>query len=193
MVHMAAIPESMGTIRRPATSRAGVGVGMGLGVGVGARNARPAQGGPVGTSDRPRLRLLAGGAGAGAIITAAGPTFTGGELAAARARPPAAAARRRARARTSQLLAAVLTVGGLAGLWIGAGVLRDAGGAPAPLRLAGTTPVAGGYRYVVRQGDSLWSIAARVQPAGDPRQLVDELGAQLHGATLQPGDVLVLP
>jgi Tfp pilus assembly protein FimV len=87
----------------------------------------------------------------------------------------------------------LLTLAGLGGLWLGAGALRSADGAPAPIRLAGTTPVAGGYRYVVQPGDSLWSIAVRVEPDGDPRPLVDELEAQLHGATPQPGNVLVLP
>ncbi|HTX01217.1 MAG TPA: LysM peptidoglycan-binding domain-containing protein, partial [Acidimicrobiales bacterium] len=86
------------------------------------------------------------------------------------------------------MAAAVLTVAALAGVWIGAGALRRAD-ATTPVRLAGSTPVAGGYRYVVQPGDTLWSIALQVEPGADPRPLVGELEGQLRGATLQPGDV----
>ena len=43
---------------------------------------------------------------------------------------------------------------------------------------------------VVRPGDSLWSIAARLAPGEDPRPVVDELEAARHGAPLQPGETI---
>ncbi len=53
--------------------------------------------------------------------------------------------------------------------------------------IPGSVPSHGGYLYVVRPGDTLWAIASRVQPGGDPRPLVDRLQAQLHGAAPRPG------
>jgi LysM repeat protein len=48
--------------------------------------------------------------------------------------------------------------------------------------------------YVVRAGDTLWSIAARAY-AGDPRQGVWQLQQTNHlaSATITPGEKLVLP
>lgn len=49
-------------------------------------------------------------------------------------------------------------------------------------------------RYVVKPGDTLWAIALR-QYGGDPREAVWEIRDRnsLAGATVQPGQVLVLP
>jgi LysM repeat protein len=48
--------------------------------------------------------------------------------------------------------------------------------------------------YMVRSGDTVWSIADRVA-AGDPRPVVDWLMAENHlsDATIVPGQSLVLP
>lgn len=48
--------------------------------------------------------------------------------------------------------------------------------------------------YVVQSGDTLWSIAGRYY-AGDPREGVWEIEQtnRLPGATIQPGQRLVLP
>jgi hypothetical protein len=46
---------------------------------------------------------------------------------------------------------------------------------------------------VVQPGDSLWSIAARLQPGSDPRPVVDELTAARGGAPLVSGEVVTLP
>ena len=48
--------------------------------------------------------------------------------------------------------------------------------------------------YVVRPGDTLWSVAQRAY-AGDPRQGVWELQQRNHlaSATIVPGEKLVLP
>lgn len=72
------------------------------------------------------------------------------------------------------MLPALLVAGALAGTWFGATLVA-------------------GQRYVVAAGDTLWSIALRLDPAGDPRPLVDALAAQVQGGSLQPGQVLVLP
>ena len=61
------------------------------------------------------------------------------------------------------------------------------------MRLPGSTPVAGGYAYVVRPGDTLWSIASRLEPGRDPRPLVDRLSSQVRGGRLLAGSVLVVP
>jgi nucleoid-associated protein YgaU len=49
--------------------------------------------------------------------------------------------------------------------------------------------------YVVRPGDTLWSIAARVSaPGADLRPVVDELERANHlGSAIVPGEVLHLP
>jgi nucleoid-associated protein YgaU len=47
--------------------------------------------------------------------------------------------------------------------------------------------------YTVQPGDTLWSIAGRVDPAGDPRPLVARLAAQIGSDTVVPGEHLVLP
>lgn len=49
--------------------------------------------------------------------------------------------------------------------------------------------------YVVRQGDTLWSIAARVAPERDPRSLVDAIAAvnDVSAGALVPGQTLSIP
>lgn len=50
------------------------------------------------------------------------------------------------------------------------------------------------HTYVVRAGDTLWSIAAHSY-AGDPREAVWEIQQRNHlaSATIAPGEKLVLP
>ncbi len=49
-------------------------------------------------------------------------------------------------------------------------------------------------RYVVRAGDTLWAIAAG-RYDGDVREAIWRIEERngIHGSTLQPGDVLMLP
>jgi Tfp pilus assembly protein FimV len=54
---------------------------------------------------------------------------------------------------------------------------------------------AASHRYLVREGDSLWSIASRLQRGSDPRPLMDAIEAANHVApgALRPGRSLVIP
>ncbi len=47
--------------------------------------------------------------------------------------------------------------------------------------------------YIVQPGDSLWSIAQRVDPSGDPRPLVARLAAATGAESVVPGEHLTLP
>lgn len=99
------------------------------------------------------------------------------------------------RAPTRPLLAVVaglvlvlaLMVGTVA---VGRGAL--AGLAPAPAA-TGAPAGASGPTVVVAPGDTLWSIARRLQPTGDVRPLVDRLAAANGGAAIVVGQRLVLP
>jgi hypothetical protein len=83
----------------------------------------------------------------------------------------------------------------LAGLAVAAALVLLA----LPLRALGGTAVAGppslraSVVYVVQPGDSLWSIASRVDPSGDPRALVSQLEAQTGSDRVVPGEHLRLP
>jgi len=83
------------------------------------------------------------------------------------------------------LLVLALMFGAVA---VGRGAL--AGLAPAP---AAATSSAGGPSVVVEPGDTLWSIARRLQPTGDVRPLVDRLVAAHGTAAIEPGDRIALP
>jgi nucleoid-associated protein YgaU len=43
---------------------------------------------------------------------------------------------------------------------------------------------------IVQPGDTLWTIARRVQPTGDIRPLVSSIDAQRHGRPLQVGETI---
>jgi hypothetical protein len=47
--------------------------------------------------------------------------------------------------------------------------------------------------WVVRPGDTIWSIAESIQPRGDVRPLVDRLSQEVGNAPLYPGEVIQLP
>ncbi len=55
---------------------------------------------------------------------------------------------------------------------------------------AGTS---GPVTYTVRSGDTLWSIAERVDPSADPRPLVARLTAQDGSDQVVPGQRIVVP
>jgi len=91
-----------------------------------------------------------------------------------------------------RLLPGAATLAVLASVWVGAGALSSLH-RPALTVPAAAVKVPGGYLYVARPGDTLWSIASELQPGGDPRPLVAQLEQQLHGAELAAGDRLILP
>jgi hypothetical protein len=47
--------------------------------------------------------------------------------------------------------------------------------------------------YTVRAGDSLWSIAERMEPSVDPRPLVAQLASETGSYTVVPGEQITLP
>ena len=49
--------------------------------------------------------------------------------------------------------------------------------------------------YVVRSGDTLWSIAERLAPGRDPRPLVDAISAtnRVDPGSIVPGQTLLIP
>ena len=54
-------------------------------------------------------------------------------------------------------------------------------------RPAGVAAVAS---TVVRPGDSLWTVAARLAPDAEPRTVVDALAEARHGTVLVPGETI---
>ena len=47
--------------------------------------------------------------------------------------------------------------------------------------------------YVVRAGDTLWSIAQRTDPTGDPRPMVSQLAAEIGSYNVVPGEQVTIP
>lgn len=82
----------------------------------------------------------------------------------------------------------------VAAVVIAVGMLAVAGKAGAALggpTLAGPPRSPSIVTYVVQPGDSLWSVAQRLEPGRDPRPIVDELAKVRHGSDLQPGETIV--
>jgi hypothetical protein len=111
----------------------------------------------------------------------------GGSLAALRRRQPAAVYRSRRR------VAAALVVLALALASLGVRALLPAGAEPTPAPAAAAPATAAASVVVAAPGDSLWTIARRVQPDGDVRPLVDAMRDANGGATLQAGQRVLVP
>jgi hypothetical protein len=74
----------------------------------------------------------------------------------------------------------------VAAAWAGPAV-RALGSPGTPARVSQTS-------YVVREGDTLWSIARQLAPGTDPRPVVDLLSATngIHAGRIVPGQTLVV-
>ena len=103
-------------------------------------------------------------------------------------RQPSAAVRRR------RAVVALVAIA-VCGLLLGVGSLAGAGQPPAPVQpavvIVDATPVAAAT-HLVQPGDTLWSVARRLQPDGDVRPLVARLRAAAGGSQLVPGQRLLL-
>ncbi len=84
-------------------------------------------------------------------------------------------------------LALVAAVSVLGGVWVGP--LSHPSAGRVELRPAAA------HRYVVRDGDTIWSIAGRVARGADPRPVVDAIQAANHvdPGRLVPGQTLQIP
>jgi nucleoid-associated protein YgaU len=85
------------------------------------------------------------------------------------------------------VVAAVLIGAQLIQAGIGGGPLTTTGAAAGPGMIQ-----AGATEYIVRPGDTLWTIAAAMAPGRDERPVVDRLVHELGGASIYPGEVIRL-
>lgn len=143
---------------------------------------------------RPALRIVPAGA---------GETETGDEPAGDEPTPAAVlgislghdvavrrAARARVRRRRRHVLLGVVAAGLCAGLALPLSALG--GAAPQGLRVPGTA-LTGATVYVVRPGDTLWSIASRFDRGGDPRPLAEAISKESGSSTVVPGERIAIP
>ncbi len=104
---------------------------------------------------------------------------------------PRAAARAAAVRRRHVLLGIVAVVAAVL-LAVPSGGRGSAGlASPGPAPVG--APLTPHTTYVVHPGDTLWSIAERLDPQGDPRPLMTKMSAQLGGTAPRPGERLLLP
>jgi hypothetical protein len=74
-----------------------------------------------------------------------------------------------------------------------AALARIGGG---PLTTTGATSgreTVAAQEWVVKPGDTIWSIAEAIDPHGDVRPLVDRLSAEIGNSPLYAGQVIQLP
>jgi hypothetical protein len=102
------------------------------------------------------------------------------------------AARQQVKVRRHRLALGVLTLGLLAGLALPVSALGGSAPDSAATALAGAADAGSGVVYVVQPGDTLGSIAARVDP-GDPGHMAIVLARETGSATVVPGEHLTLP
>lgn len=64
---------------------------------------------------------------------------------------------------------------------------------PTVMESAASQSLSSGSSVIVKPGDTLWSIARQLQPAGDIRPLVDRIAKINNGHSLIAGQALLLP
>ncbi|HTX63374.1 MAG TPA: LysM domain-containing protein [Acidimicrobiales bacterium] len=97
-----------------------------------------------------------------------------------------AVVRRRRRAVVLVTVAAALTCGL-------ALPLTSVGGSPLTPQPGPLASAAGEAVYVVRPGDTLWSIAARFDRGGNPRPMAEALARETGSAVVVPGERIRIP
>ena len=104
-------------------------------------------------------------------------------------RPSPAVLRRR------RVVAVIVLATLLLGCWLGlqAALGRIGGGPLVTTGAPGGLLPATSRVWIVRPGDSLWSIAQAVDPRGDVRPLVDRLAGELKTTSLYPGETVAIP
>lgn len=117
------------------------------------------------------------------------PAPSGARLVAVR-RPTPATYRRRRAAFGALVTVVVLVVAVLLATVGGGASATDTVGAGVPA--ASGSGDGASATHVVQPGDTVWSIARRLQPDGDVRGLVDRIVARNGGATVTAGQRLVL-
>ncbi len=97
--------------------------------------------------------------------------------------------------RLRRLVALAVLVLLLVTLWFGLqAALGRIGGRPLAITGApGGSELVTSRVWIVRPGDTLWSIAKAVDPQGDVRPLVDRLAGELRSTVLYPGESVPLP
>jgi hypothetical protein len=98
------------------------------------------------------------------------------------------AQRRALRRRRRTVLLATVVAGLVTGLALPVAVL---GGSPA--HPSGRAALVERSVYVVRPGDTLWSIAARVDRGGDPRAMAEALAREIGSGVVVPGERIAIP
>ena len=145
---------------------------------------------------RPALRLVEPVAGLGGWSTTTGAPAAAVPVRDRMVGEPGAVARRRTvsarvRRRRRQVLVGLAVTGAAVGLVLPVSSLggRPAAGVPGPSAVVGT----GSTVYVVQPGDTLWSIAARIDRGGDPRPLAEALARETGSSTVVPGERIRVP
>lgn len=163
-------PRRLELVSRPAADRSGAATAVG----------------PVGTA------FGAGRCGCRHHRSSSGPASGRTPSASVATAPPLAGRLPASIYRRRRLVAAVVAAGLLLTAWAALGAL---GGALTASGRSVPDPRSAGPVAVVdvQPGDTIWSIARRVQPSGDVRPLVDRLAAAHGGTVLQVGERIVVP